>query len=325
MQPLWGLFPDMRSQVWWLKSCTCRAVWHKLGGICTCGALPEVSPLLQVRPRLLGSGGYGSVFAVRTRFGVVAVKVYHEGRLRSFKRESEVLQALHPHPNVVGFLGVLEEAPAALVMECIGEPMTLASEKGTVSSPGDGDCAAGPGLGSKSGSGSIIRGLSLSQYLHDRSCLPGPVDYTGLWRVVTDVARALAHTHGAGYVHRDVKPANVLVEVGGSSGNKDTPLRGVLADFGQAAKEGTWSSHGCGTPVFQAPEQVVPQKPDSHCALAASDVWSFGLLLMEVFGGSPSAGVPLERALKAAGGGGSGAVQAHAKLGAEAADARRGP
>lgn len=308
---MYGLFPDVRSQVYWLKSCTCQAVWHKPGGVCTCGALPEVSPLLQVRPRLLGSGGYGSVFAVRTRFGVVAVKVYHEGRWRSFKRESEVLQVLHPHPNVVGFLGVLDESPTALVMECIGEPMARA-----LASAGDGDAAAGPvsgteagagagaagaGAGAGSVSGSRIRGFSLSQYLHDRSCLPGAVEYGGLWRVVTDVARALVHTHGAGYVHRDVKPANVLVEVERSSGGKDSLLlRGVLADFGQAAKQGTWSPHGCGTPVFQAPEQVVPHEPDSHCVLAASDVWSFGLLVMDVFGGPPSASVPLDRAQKAA-------------------------
>jgi serine/threonine protein kinase len=85
------------------------------------------------------------------------------------------------------------------------------------------------------------------------------------------VAEGLAHAHAAGVVHRDVKPANVLVDAEG---------RGRLADFGIARVAGmarhTATGRVVGTAVYLAPEQVRGEQVGS-----AADVYALGLVLLE--------------------------------------------
>jgi len=85
-----------------------------------------------------------------------------------------------------------------------------------------------------------------------------------------DVARALGVAHAAGVVHRDVKPANVLVDADG---------RCRVADFGLAAVEGaealTRTGALVGTPAFMAPEQFRADAP----AGPPADVWALGVML----------------------------------------------
>ncbi|MEU8192892.1 protein kinase [Microbispora amethystogenes] len=96
--------------------------------------------------------------------------------------------------------------------------------------------------------------------------------------VARDVLGGLTAAHAAGVVHRDVKPANILISRAG---------RVVLVDFGIAQISGTSGltarSRLLGTPEFMAPERI-----KGEAASAASDLWSLGVTLFwAVEGRSP--------------------------------------
>lgn len=91
--------------------------------------------------------------------------------------------------------------------------------------------------------------------------------------IATRLARALAHGHRLGVVHRDVKPANVRVNL----------PQGVvkLADFGVArAEDATRTRTGIvlGTPAYMAPEQLAGAPADARADLYALAVVLFELL-----------------------------------------------
>ena len=94
-------------------------------------------------------------------------------------------------------------------------------------------------------------------------------------RLVRQVAEALEHVHRLGVVHRDVKPANILVRPDG------TP---VLTDFGLARHDAlpsmTRAGDFAGTPYYAAPEQAAGQLVD-----ARSDVFALGATLYELLTG----------------------------------------
>ncbi|MFF8943837.1 serine/threonine-protein kinase [Streptomyces sp. NPDC014864] len=120
----------------------------------------------------------------------------------------------------------------------------------------------------------LVRGLSLADLLEAE----GPIGPQRAAHIGAEVLSALRAAHAAGVLHRDVKPANVLLANDG---------RVVLTDFGIATVEGssalTMTGEVIGSPEFLAPERALGRTPGPE-----SDLWSLGVLLYAaVEGNSP--------------------------------------
>jgi serine/threonine protein kinase len=91
--------------------------------------------------------------------------------------------------------------------------------------------------------------------------------------VVRDAAWALAHAHGRGVVHRDVKPDNLLLDRRGHAHLIDFGLARFLEDM-------TLTNTGAlvGTPMYMSPEQVTGRIGLDH----RTDIYSLGLVLYEL-------------------------------------------
>jgi WD40 repeat protein len=120
----------------------------------------------------------------------------------------------------------------------------------------------------------LVEGPSLADLIRNGP-LPGPRAAAYL----EPVARAIHHAHSRGIIHRDVKPANVLVDAG------DRPL---VADFGlskwlEGGPSLTQTGHCLGSPPYMSPAQV----QDSARVTPASDVYSLGATLYDLVTGRP--------------------------------------
>nr|BFE59016.1 hypothetical protein GCM10020063_035420 [Dactylosporangium thailandense] len=113
----------------------------------------------------------------------------------------------------------------------------------------------------------LVPGLPL-----DQRVAAEPLSPAEALRICAEVAAGLAAAHAAGLVHRDVKPANVIL----------APTGAKVVDFGIAATadSGDPDEQLLGTPAYLAPERIVgdPITP-------ASDVYSLGMLLYKLLAG----------------------------------------
>ncbi len=121
-----------------------------------------------------------------------------------------------------------------------------------------------------------VRGTSLKALIAEQ----GRLTAERAARIGVQVLEALQEVHAAGIVHRDVKPANILID-----GD-----RCVLTDFGIAAIEGatpiTQTGGMLGTPKYMAPERTQPHfESSAHPGL--SDLWSLGATLYHAVEGRP--------------------------------------
>jgi len=189
---------------------------------------------------LIGEGGMGVVWKARQLDldRVVALKLIQPGKsgdsefLERFRRESRLAASID-HPNVVPVFGAGEEDGVWFIAM------------------------------------RYVDGTDLGEYLRSRDSPLPPGDAA---RMISRVADGLDAAHAAGLVHRDVKPANILL---------DAQLHPYLTDFGltkqlssqsNATRTGVW----LGSVNYAAPEQIESGPVD-----ARTDVYSLGCVLFE--------------------------------------------
>jgi hypothetical protein len=189
---------------------------------------------------LIGEGGMGVVWKARQLDldRVVALKLIQPNKsgdpefLERFQRESRLAASID-HPNVVPVFGAGEEDGVWFIAM------------------------------------RYVDGTDLGEYLRNRNSSLPPADAA---RLITQVADGLDAAHAAGLVHRDVKPANILL---------DARLHPYLTDFGltkhlssqsNATRTGVW----LGSVNYAAPEQIESGPVD-----ARTDVYSLGCVLFE--------------------------------------------
>jgi serine/threonine-protein kinase len=192
----------------------------------------------------IGRGGMGVVWRGhdRTTEAVYAIKVlqpeyaHDPAAVGRFVRERTALVAFR-HPNVVTVHDMIVEGDQlALVMDLI---------------PG------GDVDGRRKARGGLLAAAEAAS-------------------LAAQMADGLAAAHAAGIVHRDVKPANALLD-----GD-----RVLLADFGIALLAGhprvTTEGHVLGTAAYLAPEVISGQQPGPAC-----DVYALGVTVYELLAGQP--------------------------------------
>ncbi|KXZ49357.1 hypothetical protein GPECTOR_22g951 [Gonium pectorale] len=132
--------------------------------------------------------------------------------------------------------------------------------------------------------GSLKDALEQSAFMQD-----GALNLAAMLETASDVAKAMVHMHAANVLHADLKARNIMLKSCGTEG------RGVVAkvaDFGLSTRMEHAETHlsSCfqGTLTHMAPEVMLEGRISK-----AADVYSFGILMWELFcGGDPFAGVP---------------------------------
>ena len=187
-----------------------------------------------------GTIGYGGMATVYRGFDPqlhrpVAIKVLHHHLARTGSSRQRFLReaqsaAAIAHPNVIPIYGVHQAAGKSFLVM------------------------------------PLITGGSLQQRI-DRE---GPICLEDMLRIALQIAEALDAAHTRGVIHRDVKPANILLE----DGNK----RVVLSDFGLARTldDAAITASGliAGTPAYMSPEQASGETVDHR-----SDLYSLGSVM----------------------------------------------
>ncbi len=218
-----------------------------------------IAPGIQLL-RPLGAGAMGLVFLARDPLlkRLVAIKVLAPHLAGDaiaharFIRESEASAALM-HPNIAGIY-LVGELPQSRTPYYVMQ---------------------------------FIDGRSLAEVIADGAALSD----TRIKRLVGEVASALEAAHAHGVVHRDVKPANIIIER-----ESDRP---VVLDFGISAvllrdepagsAKLTVAGTYLGTPTYMSPEQAT-----GEAVTGQSDVYGLGLIAFELLTGHPPFdGVPM--------------------------------
>jgi len=189
----------------------------------------------------LGKGGMAEVYKVwdQKRSVYLALKILHADLaedivfLRRFKREAQTLSKLQ-HPNIVRFYGT----------EQVGDLVYMLMD--------------------------YVEGTTLRKEIFQAK---GPLAMEWILEITKSVCAALDYAHKSGFVHCDVKPANIMIHKNGAV---------YVSDFGIArmTEASTATMVGAGTPAYMAPEQARGEAP-----VPQTDIYSLGVVLFEMLTG----------------------------------------
>lgn len=202
----------------------------------------------------LGEGGFGTIYKARqiTTGQTVAIKVLHlaknateaaqQRRLARFQREMQLCARVH-HPNIVRLID------------------SGRAENGLVYTVFE-----------------FAPGKNLAQVLAEE----GALELNQVRHLMIQLLDALACAHSLGVIHRDFKPANIMVVPTGARRNAlvvDFGI-GVLTEESANGARLTVTNESLGTPAYAAPEQLrgLPSTP-------RSDLYSWGLIFLECLTG----------------------------------------
>lgn len=124
----------------------------------------------------------------------------------------------------------------------------------------------------------LIEGTTLRDLLYsDSEERASPVTLPEVLRIIRESATALSYAHQRNMIHRDVKPANLMIDTKENN-------RVVLTDFGIAklmtGAQFTMSGGMIGTPAYMAPEQGMGESGDER-----SDLYALGVIMYQMLTG----------------------------------------
>jgi serine/threonine protein kinase/tetratricopeptide (TPR) repeat protein len=246
----------------------------------------DFGPRFHVR-RPLGEGGFGAVYEVfdTERDAVVALKTMWRldaASLYRFKQEFRTLSELR-HPHLARLHELFADGDQWFFtmervqgVDWLDYVSNVARERGPVELALEATELAPLASAAEAAPNATVHGPHPSVTIHGRANTRS-ADLTRLRRSLAELASVLGLVHEHGIVHRDVKPANVLVTEDG---------RLVLLDFGIATRTaGPGASLGdadgiVGTPAYMAPEQLLGEPLTAAC-----DWYAVGTMLFEALTG----------------------------------------
>ncbi len=110
----------------------------------------------------------------------------------------------------------------------------------------------------------------------ERLC--GHVDHREAWRLIKEIADAMAYLHRHQIVHCDMKPSNILL-------TDETPYGIKICDFGQSRGLSVEGFEAVGTPLYASPEQLRDPRDSTGGKGFRWDVYSFGVVAFKLITG----------------------------------------